>query len=67
MPSAERDTSDRKLCSFPVCGAMADWYTDFFGETEYYCDKHKPMIPQSLLKRANAAVTSGSVRKRAVT
>jgi hypothetical protein len=34
---------------------MADWYTDFFGETEYYCDRHKPVIPQSLLKRADAA------------
>jgi hypothetical protein len=42
---------------------MADWYTDFFGETEYYCDKHKPMIPQSLLKRADAAGTILSLRK----
>jgi hypothetical protein len=60
MSAEERDTSGRKLCSFPVCGAMADWSTDFFGETEYYCDKHKPMIPQSLLKRADAAGTRAS-------
>jgi hypothetical protein len=60
MSAEERDTSDRKSCSFPVCGAMADWATDFFGETEYYCDKHKPMIPQSLLKRVDTAGTRAS-------
>jgi hypothetical protein len=55
MSAEEKDApSRRKLCSFPVCGAMADWFTDFFGETEYYCEKHKPMIPLSLLKRADA-------------
>ena len=54
MSAEEKDTSRRKLCSFPVCEAMADWYTDFFGETEYYCEKYKPMIPLSLLKRADA-------------
>jgi hypothetical protein len=59
MPAEEKDTSRRKLCSFPVCGATADWFTDFFGETEYYCEKHKPMIPVSLLKRADGRGTSG--------
>jgi hypothetical protein len=54
MSAEEKDTGKRKLCSFPVCGAMADWFTDFFGKTEYYCEKHKPMIPLSLLKRADA-------------
>jgi len=63
MSSEEQDTSQPKLCSLPLCGAMADWSTDFFGETEYYCDKHKPVIPQTLLKRAGAAGTSNSVRK----
>jgi hypothetical protein len=58
MPAEEQDQSRRKLCSFPVCGATADWFTDFFGETEYYCDKHKPMIPKSLLKRADAEGTN---------
>jgi hypothetical protein len=60
MPAEKKDANRRKLCSFPVCGATADWFTDFFGETEYYCDKHKPMIPQSLLKRADARDRSSS-------
>jgi hypothetical protein len=60
MSAEERGTIGRKLCSFPVCGVMADWSTDFFGETEYYCDKHKPMIPQSLLKRVDATGTRAS-------
>jgi hypothetical protein len=54
MVAEEKDARKRELCSFPVCGATADWSTDFFGETEYYCEKHKPMIPQSLLKRVDA-------------
>ena len=60
MTAEEQDMSPRKLCSFPVCGERADWFTDFFGETEFYCDKHKPVIPQSLLKRADAKGRSGS-------
>jgi len=55
VPAQQTDTSKRQLCSLPICGSAADWFTDFFGGTEYYCDKHKPMIPQSLLKRAGAA------------
>jgi hypothetical protein len=58
MPAEEKDTNRPKLCSFPVCGAAADWFTDFFGETEYYCDRHKPMIPKSLLKRVGDKGTS---------
>jgi hypothetical protein len=63
MSSRQQDTAARKLCSLPVCGAMADWYTDFFGETEYYCDRHKPMIPQSLLKRVEGPGTGSLVQK----
>jgi len=63
MPAEEHDTSQHKLCSFPLCGATADYFTDFFGETEYYCDKHKPVIPESLLKRARAVGTNDSVSK----
>lgn len=63
MSSGQQDTTTRKLCSLPVCGATADWYTDFFGETEYYCDRHKPMIPQSLLKRVESPGTGSSVQK----
>lgn len=54
MLPEERNTGQGKLCSFSLCGATAHWYTDFFGDTEYYCDRHKPVIPQSLLKRAGA-------------
>jgi hypothetical protein len=25
-----------------------------FGETEYYCEEHKPMVPQAFLKKAAA-------------
>jgi hypothetical protein len=62
MPAEVQSTNKAKLCSFPACGAMADWCSDFFGETEYYCDIHKPMIPRSFLKKANTSATSDSVR-----
>jgi len=60
MPEEKSDVNKRVRCSFPFCGATADWYTDFFGETEYYCDRHKPMVPQVFLKRPVAAGVSGS-------
>jgi len=55
VASQQTNGKKRQLCSLPLCGSAADWFTDFFGGTEYYCDKHKPMIPQSLLKRVSAA------------
>lgn len=60
MQAKQRDASGRPLCSFPLCGSVAEWFTDLFGGTEYYCDKHKPMIPQAFLKKAVARATSGS-------
>jgi len=63
MHATETDTRGRQLCSFPLCGSVADWFTDFFGGTEYYCERHKPMIPQAFLKRPAAGGTSGSASK----
>lgn len=63
MPTEEQDNSERKLCSVPLCGVTADWFTNFFGDPEYYCDKHKPVIPESLLKRARAVGTNDSASK----
>jgi hypothetical protein len=63
MPAEDQDKSERKLCSVPLCGATADWFTDFFGETEYYCGSHKPIIPHSLLKRVHVAGKGGLVRE----
>jgi len=51
MPSRETETGKRRLCSFPLCGSAADWLTERFGETQYYCERHKPMVPQGFLKR----------------
>lgn len=51
MPAEVEDNSKPKLCVFPICGATADWSTGFFGETEYYCNRHKPMIPEGFLKK----------------
>ena len=50
MPKEVQDT-EPKLCCFPVCGATANWSTGFFGEIEYYCNAHKPMIPKGFLKK----------------
>jgi len=63
MHATETDTRGRRLCSFPLCGSVADWFTDFFGGTEYYCERHKPMIPQAFLKRPAAGDTGGSASK----
>jgi len=63
MPEEKSSANKRVLCSFPLCGAAADWYTDFYGQTEYYCDRHKPMLPQVFLKRMVAVGASGSKGK----
>jgi hypothetical protein len=51
MSKEEARPSKRQACSLPLCGAPADWFVESFGEIEYYCDRHKPMVPQAFLKR----------------
>jgi len=63
MPEQRVDVNKRVLCSLPLCGAPADWFVESFGETEYYCDRHKPMVPQAFLKKSAARGTSGSAGK----
>ncbi len=53
MQGKQDNTRKHQLCSLPLCGAVAEWFTDSFGATEYYCDRHKPTIPQAFLKRAD--------------
>ena len=64
MPEEKADEGGQVLCSFPLCGATADWLTDFFGETEYYCDKHKPMVPQAFLKRVDHETSRSDADER---
>jgi len=61
--TAETDEKKAPLCSFPLCGAKADWFTEFFGRTEYYCNRHKPMVPQAFLQTAGAGGTASSEDK----
>ena len=60
MQTKQQDPSGPPVCSFPLCSSVAEWFTDLFGGTEYYCDRHKPMIPQAFLKKPASAVASGS-------
>jgi len=57
MREERADMKGRRLCSLPLCGAPADWFVESFGEIQYYCDRHKPMVPQALLKRLPAGTT----------
>jgi hypothetical protein len=54
MREGSVDLKERPLCSLPLCPAPADWFVESFDETEYYCDRHKPMVPQAFLKRFTA-------------
>jgi len=47
----DRAIEKRPVCSIPLCGAPADWATQAFGKSEYYCDRHKPLVPLALLKK----------------
>jgi hypothetical protein len=39
------------LCNISLCGRNAVWKVEFFDKTEYYCQRHKPSVPDALMTR----------------
>ena len=39
------------LCDISLCGRNAVWKVELFDKIEYYCQRHKPGVPDTLMTR----------------
>jgi hypothetical protein len=39
------------ICNISLCGKVAVWKVDFFDRVEYYCQRHKPGVPEMLMTK----------------
>lgn len=47
-------TSEVKpVCSIPLCGREGVWKVDMFGRVEYYCERHRPGVPEKFMEKMN--------------
>jgi hypothetical protein len=54
MQAAAQENSDPKpVCNLPLCGKPADWEVEVFGKVEYYCERHRPAIPEKFMTKLN--------------
>jgi hypothetical protein len=43
----------KHTCQISLCGKAADWEVDLFDKIEYYCQRHKPAVPERFMRRLN--------------
>jgi len=47
----EQNSDARPVCNIPLCGRPADWEIDMFGKPEYYCERHRPGVPERFMTK----------------
>jgi hypothetical protein len=48
---AERNSETKPVCSISLCSREADWKVELFGKPEYYCERHRPGVPETLMTK----------------
>ena len=51
----EEESDAKPVCSLPLCGREAEWEVDMFGKVEYFCERHRPGVPEKFMLRVNTA------------
>jgi len=39
------------ICNVSLCGHNAEWRVELFDKVEYYCNRHKPSVPETLMTK----------------
>ena len=56
MSADKTDLSDF-ICNVSLCGRQAEWRVDLFDKVEYYCNRHKPRVPDTFMTKINASAS----------
>ena len=49
------ENSQEPVCDISLCGRNAVWKVDLFDRIEYYCQRHKPGVPDALMTRLESS------------
>jgi hypothetical protein len=47
----QENSEAEPVCNVPLCGRLADWEVDMFGKVEYYCERHRPGVPEKFMTK----------------
>jgi hypothetical protein len=47
----QQNSEAKPLCDLPLCGSPADWEVDMFGKVEYFCERHRPGVPEKFMAK----------------
>ena len=49
-----QNSEAKPVCNIPLCGRDAEWQVDMFGKLEYYCERHRPGVPEQFMEKVTA-------------
>ena len=49
----QQDSDTKPVCSLPLCGRPAEWEMEMFGKVEFYCSRHRPIVPEKFMSKVN--------------
>jgi len=48
---AAPNSETKPICNISLCSREADWEVELFGKPEYYCERHRPSVPETLMTK----------------
>ncbi len=48
------NSEGKPVCNIPLCGKDGEWQVDMFGRAEYYCERHRPGVPEKFMEKTNS-------------
>jgi len=49
MGTSEAKDAGTPTCNIALCGKEAEWRVEMFERVEYYCERHRPGVPEKFL------------------
>jgi YHS domain-containing protein len=43
------ESDSKPVCGLPLCGKEAYWEVELFGKVEYFCERHRPHVPEKFM------------------
>ena len=56
----EQNSEAKPVCNIPLCGREGEWRVDMFGRVEYYCERHRPGVPEKFMEKMNSGKSDGN-------
>ena len=54
MSTGEVQSPTTPTCDIPLCGRDAEWRVEMFEKVEYYCERHRPGVPEKFMTLVKA-------------